>query len=123
MRIRSFDHVVLRVRSVDRSLAWYAEVLGLSTEREEDWRRGEAPFPSVRINADTVIDLVEQARTGENVDHFCLVVEGADMEALAASDRFDVVEGPARRWGARGEGTALYVRDPDGNVVELRSYS
>ncbi|MDQ4098568.1 MAG: VOC family protein [Actinomycetota bacterium] len=122
MRVRALDHLVLRVRSADRALAWYTGELGLTADREEEWRRGEAPFPSVRVDPGTVIDLVEREKTGENVDHFCLVVDGVDMEAMAASGRFDVVEGPAPRWGARGEGTALYVRDPDGNVVELRSY-
>jgi catechol 2,3-dioxygenase-like lactoylglutathione lyase family enzyme len=122
MRVRAFDHVVLRVDSADRALAWYAGTLGLRPEREEEWRRGDAPFPSVRVDAGTVIDLVERLRTGQNVDHFCLVVDDVDMEALASSGLFDVVDGPGRRWGARGDGTALYVRDPDGNVVELRSY-
>lgn len=122
MRPRSFDHLVLRVESADRSLAWYTAVLQLQAERVDEWRRGEAPFPSVRINADSVIDLVEEERTGENVGHFCLAVEDADMEELASSGRFDVVEGPAQRWGAKGTATALYVRDPDGNVIELRSY-
>jgi catechol 2,3-dioxygenase-like lactoylglutathione lyase family enzyme len=123
MRVRSFDHVVLRVGSADRALSWYTGSLGMAPEREDEWRRGEAPFPSVRVDAGTVIDLVERPPTGQNVDHFCLVVEDVDMEALASSGRFDVVDGPGRRWGARGEGTAVYVRDPDGNVIELRSYS
>jgi hypothetical protein len=57
-----------------------------------------------------------------NVDHFCLVVEPTDLDAVRASGEFDVVEGPVQRWGARGEATSLYVRDPDGNVVELRYY-
>jgi catechol 2,3-dioxygenase-like lactoylglutathione lyase family enzyme len=34
----------------------------------------------------------------------------------------DVVEGPVRRYGARGEGLSVYIRDPDGLVVELRHY-
>lgn len=122
MRVRSLDHVVLRVASADRALAWYTGALGLRPERDDEWRRGDAPFPSVRVDAGTVIDLVEQPPTGRNVDHFCLVVEDADLGALAASGDFDVVDGPDRRWGARGDGTAVYVRDPDGNVVELRSY-
>ncbi len=42
--------------------------------------------------------------------------------ALAESGRFDVVGGPAELFGARGQGQALYVRDPDGNVIELRHY-
>lgn len=43
-----------------------------------------------------------------------------DLVGIAASGEFDVVEGPLRRFG--GDGTSLYVRDPDGLVVELRFY-
>jgi hypothetical protein len=50
-------------------------------------------------------------------DHLALPVGNA------ASARFDVVDGPDRRWAARGEGTADSVRDPDGVVVELRPYA
>jgi catechol 2,3-dioxygenase-like lactoylglutathione lyase family enzyme len=65
---------------------------------------------------------LQTARTGENADHFCLVVAPTDFDALKASGRFDVVDGPDRRFGARGDGTSLYIRDPDGNTVELRYY-
>jgi extradiol dioxygenase family protein len=44
------------------------------------------------------------------------------LEAVRASGRFEVVDGPAVRFGARGNGTSLYVRDPDRNTVELRHY-
>jgi catechol 2,3-dioxygenase-like lactoylglutathione lyase family enzyme len=50
------------------------------------------------------------------------VVEPTDLAAVVASGRFDVVEGPVTRWGARGDGASIYVRDPDGNLVELRYY-
>jgi hypothetical protein len=50
------------------------------------------------------------------------VIEPTDLDALAASGRFEVVGGPAQLFGARGEGVGMYVRDPDGNVVELRHY-
>lgn len=114
--------MVLRVADVKKSLAWYTAVLGLEPERLDDWSRGEAPFPSLRVTADTVIDLVEGERTGENMAHLCFVLDDTDVEALVSSGRFDVVEGPDQRWGARGTGTALYVRDPDDNVIELRTY-
>jgi catechol 2,3-dioxygenase-like lactoylglutathione lyase family enzyme len=117
------DHVVLNVADVERSLAWYCDELGLSAERVDEWRRGEVLFPSVRIDETTIIDLLRTDRTGQNVDHVCLVVEPTDLDALAASGRFDVTAGPARLFGARGEGVGLYVRDPDGNVVELRHYA
>jgi hypothetical protein len=74
------------------------------------------------LDAGTIIDLVRAPRTGENADHICLVVEPVDFDAVKASGRFVVVDGPARRYGARGVGTSLYIRDPDQNVVELRYY-
>ena len=43
----------------------------------------------------------------------------ADLEALD----IEIREGPLQRWGAHGDGTSLYIFDPDGNVVELRYYS
>jgi catechol 2,3-dioxygenase-like lactoylglutathione lyase family enzyme len=114
--------VVLNVADVERSLAFYCGELGLAPERVEEWRRGEVPFPSVRVDARTIIDLLAVPRTGENADHLCLVVEPLDLDALKASGRFEVVDGPAIRFGARGNGTSLYVHDPDGNTVELRYY-
>jgi catechol 2,3-dioxygenase-like lactoylglutathione lyase family enzyme len=117
------DHVVLNVADVERSLAWYCDVLGLEGARVDEWRRGEVLFPSVRLDESTIIDLLQTERTGQNVDHVCLVVEPTDLDAVAASGDFDVVGGPGRLFGARGEGVGLYVRDPDGNVVELRHYA
>ena len=116
------DHVVFTVDDVERSLAFYCGELGLAPVRVDQWRHQEAPFPSVRLDATTIIDLLGARRTGENVDHACLVVAPVDFEAIKASGRFVVVDGPARRYGARGEGTSLYIRDPDGNVIELRYY-
>jgi catechol 2,3-dioxygenase-like lactoylglutathione lyase family enzyme len=122
VRVVGFDHVVFNVADLERSIAFYRDELGLEPARVEEWRRGKAPFPSVRVNASTIIDLVPVPRSGENVSHICLVVEPADFDALKASGRFDVVDGPATRWGARGNATSLYIRDPDGNTVELRHY-
>jgi catechol 2,3-dioxygenase-like lactoylglutathione lyase family enzyme len=122
VKTRGLDHVVLRVADVERSLAWYSDELGCAPERVEEWRDGKVFFPSVRIDATTVIDLLQAPRADANVDHVCLVIEPEDLQALKDSGRFDVVDGPDTRWGAQGDGTSLYVRDPDGNVVELRHY-
>jgi catechol 2,3-dioxygenase-like lactoylglutathione lyase family enzyme len=116
------DHIVLLVADVERSVAWYAERLGLTPERLDEWRDGKVFFPSVRINDGTIIDILQGERSGKNIDHLCLTFEPLDLAALRDSGEFDVVEGPVQRWGARGEATSLYVRDPDGNVVELRHY-
>ena len=122
MQVRELDHIVLNVSDVERSLAWYTERLGLTPERVDEWRAGNAPFPSVRITDRCIIDLFGVERTGENLNHLCMVVDRADVDAVVADERFDVVDGPGHRWGARGDGWSVYVTDPDGNTVELRSY-
>lgn len=122
MRVHELDHIVLDVTDVERSLAWYTELLGLAPDRVDEWRAGDAPFPSVRINDRCIIDLFATSPTGENMNHVCLVVDPDDVDAIAADDRFDLIDGPVARWGARGDGRSVYVRDPDGNTVELRSY-
>lgn len=130
MRVTAFDHLVLNVADIERALAFYTGPLGLQPERVEEWRSGQAPFPSVRVSPTTVIDLVEGPRTDlvggpraeSNVDHICLVVDPLDWQDVIDSGTFTVLEGPAPRWGARGSAQSLYVRDPDGNTVELRWY-
>jgi catechol 2,3-dioxygenase-like lactoylglutathione lyase family enzyme len=129
VQVTGLDHAVLLVEDTERSLAWYIGVLGLQGERVDEWRDGKVFFPSVRINATTVIDILPRAPGAErapevqrNIDHVCLVIEPTDMQALAASGAFTVVDGPDTRWGAQGDATSLYVLDPDGNVVELRHY-
>jgi len=125
VRVTGFDHLVVACADVELSLAWYVVHLGLAPVAVDAWRLGNAPFPSVRVNAGTIIDLIASpggVPDDGRLDHICLVIDEIDLDALAASGEFDVVEGPARRSGARGEGTSLYVRDPDGLVVELRYY-
>jgi catechol 2,3-dioxygenase-like lactoylglutathione lyase family enzyme len=120
MKVTGFDHVVVNCADIERSLAWYCDVLGLEPVRVDEWRRGEVLFPSVRVNAETIIDLFPAARTGENVNHFCLVVEPVDLDALAG--RFPGAQRADGLFGAQGFASSLYVQDPDGNTIELRYY-
>ncbi len=122
MRVVDLDHVVLNVADVERSLAFYTGPLGLEPTRVDEWRAGRVPFPSVRINDRTIIDLMSKPRGESNVDHICLVVEPLDWQEVIDSGAFTVLEGPVGRWGARGEAQSVYVADPDGNTVELRWY-
>lgn len=129
--ITAMDHIVLRVRDVEESLRFYSELLGLPTERVAQWRAGEVRFPSVRLNADTIIDLFasDQEPIGKagprNQDHYCMVIAPTDMDALKAEFEalgVGIQAGPGKRWGAHGDGISLYIYDPDDNVVELRHY-
>jgi catechol 2,3-dioxygenase-like lactoylglutathione lyase family enzyme len=122
IHVTGLDHIVLRVADMERSVAWYRDELGLVTIRLDEWRAGTAPFVSMRLDEGTIIDLQQGDITGINMDHVALVVEGTDLAALAASGRFGQVGPPLRLFGARGVGTGIYLRDPDGHTVELRSY-
>lgn len=120
--MHEIDHIVLNVADAERSLAWFTDLLDLDEVRVDEWRSGSAPFPSARIHAGCIIDLFEVERTGENLNHVCLVVDRADVDAVVDDDRFEVVDGPGPRFGARGDGWSVYILDPDHNTVELRSY-
>ena len=124
VQVTGFDHIVLNVADVEVSAAWYQDKLGLELVRIEEWRRGEVLFPSLRIDATTLIDLLAAERTGENLNHFAVVVDTDDLQAVVDRGEFDLAGPPypSDLFGARGQGLGIYVKDPDGNTVELRTY-
>ena len=123
VQVSGLDHVVLNVADPRATAQWYVDQLGCTVERLAEWEAGDALFLSVRVDDTMVFDLLAADRTGVNVDHVCVVVDpDTDLAQVAASGEFEVVMGPVRVWGARGMGDGLYVRDPDGNTVELRVY-
>ncbi|HMJ75995.1 MAG TPA: VOC family protein [Iamia sp.] len=121
LTVTGIDHIVLQVPEVAPVVAWYHDELGLAVERLEEFEAGQAVFVTVRIDATTIIDVLPGERTGENVNHFAVVIE-EDVDELAASGRFVVEVGPADLSGAQGQGRSIYVRDPADNLVELRNY-
>jgi glyoxylase I family protein len=135
IRITELDHIVLNVSDIDRSVKFYTDVLGLQAERLEDFKAGKVGFPSVRINADTIIDLfpiksgAREQNTGEkrdgNLNHFCMVVGKEDFSSIVdylKANAITIREGPISRWGARGRAVSVYFLDPDGNEIEIRCY-
>jgi catechol 2,3-dioxygenase-like lactoylglutathione lyase family enzyme len=133
------DHVVLWVEDPERAVGFYAEVVGLTPVRAEEYRAGRAPFPSARVSPDTLLDLVPRASAGavdavtgapasagHPVNHVCLALRAEDFEALhrRLEQRGIAVSAMLEgSFGARGVASrAFYFRDPDGNVLEVRHY-
>ncbi len=129
IRIRGLDHVVLRVADMDRAIAFYRDVLGCHEERRID------AIGLVQMRAGSaLVDLLDAhgalgrqggppaGESARNMDHFCVRIEGFDEAELRQHLEAHGVEpgdvGP--RYGADGTGPSMYIRDPDGNVVELK---
>ena len=117
------DHIVLVVADVERSLAWYEHHFGLDGVRVDAWRAGSVPFPSLRVDVGMIIDLIpgDPRAEGSRLDHICFVVTEEDLDALRAAPDLSV-EAEGSRFGAQGVAQSIYVRDPDGLLVEARAY-
>jgi glyoxylase I family protein len=121
-KIAELDHLVLRCRDQALMLDFYTRVLGLHEERRLD------AIGLIQLRAGTsLIDLVPARDPpgggAVNVDHFCLGVTVSDLAAVIAYLRAQdvVVAGePALRYGARGTGLSIYIRDPEENTIELK---
>src|SRR6185437_6407591 len=123
------DHIVLRVAELDRMLAFYCGVLGCTVDKEQP----DLGLTQLRAGR-SLIDLVTLDGTlgrkggagagveGRNLDHVCLTIAPYDEAALQAhlADHGVAVIEAGLRYGAEGEGPSLYVRDPEGNVLELK---
>ena len=133
------DHVVLWVEDPLRSIAFYQDVVGLPGERVEEFRAGTAPFPSVRVTPDTLIDLMPISAApalnatpgspdsaGYRVNHVCLAFDRAGFEALRSrleAAGVAVLSELTSSFGAHGLAPhTFYFADPDGNVLEARYY-
>jgi len=133
------DHVVLWTDDPLRAVDFYERVVGLTPVRVEEFRGGQAPFPSVRVSAGSILDLMARpmapivdamtgsdASAGHPVNHVCLSMTQAEFtalrERLAAHD-VPMSAMTQQSFGAQGLApNAFYFRDPDGNVVEARHY-
>jgi catechol 2,3-dioxygenase-like lactoylglutathione lyase family enzyme len=129
IEIRGLDHVVLRVADVERSLRFYCGALGCTVERRSD----ALGLVQLRAGA-SLVDLVVldsplgrlggagPGAQGRNLDHFAVQLAAFDEAAIRAHLAAHAVEpgDVAPRYGALGTGPSMYVRDPDGNVVELK---
>jgi catechol 2,3-dioxygenase-like lactoylglutathione lyase family enzyme len=133
------DHVVLHVADPIKSAEWFQRVVGLEPVRLEEFTRGDAPFPSVRISEDAIIDLSPLSSApalerdthapgsvGHRVNHVCIALTRAEYDALDERLRADGKDTSARispTYGARGWAPEnFYFTDLDDNVIEARYY-
>ncbi len=122
MQARTLDHIVLEIKNLEASLNFYHQLLGMETVRLDSYYAGTAPFPSVKIG-NTLIDLFVTDSPQVGLNHFCVEVSNPIAEILGELKQHDIAyENLGQRFGALGEGTSVYIKDPDGYTVEIRTY-
>jgi glyoxylase I family protein len=131
IRIRSIDHIVLRTARLEEMIEFYCMVLGCTVERTLP---DEIGLSQLRAG-DALIDIITTegqlgragggvpAQTGNNLDHFCLQIEPfQEAELLQYLSEHDIhSDGFETRYGAQGFGPSIYIKDPDGNTIELKA--
>jgi catechol 2,3-dioxygenase-like lactoylglutathione lyase family enzyme len=123
--IIGIDHIVLTVPDLERTLAFYTQVLGMRMLREPD-RPAALTFGSQKINVHAEARTFEPkaARPTAGSADFCLLTDRPLADWLSDLERHGVaVElGPVERTGARGPMRSIYFRDPDFNLIEVSKY-
>lgn len=132
IKIEAIDHIVIRIVDLGKMLDFYCGVLGCEIERREEnigliqLRAGSALIDLVPVDG----ELGAQGGAapwngGHNMEHFCLRLVHFDVEAISRYlNNSDVPPGEVKsRYGAQGQGPSIYIKDPEGNVVELKGGS
>lgn len=123
--LERIDHVLLIVKGLERALVFYRDVLGcrivdsLPEYGMVELRAGGSMIDLVDIGAREGAWARPDVAGGRNVDHLCLAISGASeptLRAHLAAHAVEIVEEDARE-----DGLSLYVRDPSGNTIELKS--
>jgi catechol 2,3-dioxygenase-like lactoylglutathione lyase family enzyme len=130
IRVLGLDHIVLRAKNAVTMIDFYTNILGCAVERDMSAELGLTQLRAGRSLIDIVsVDSTLGRKggpapdsTGNNLDHFCLQIEKIDeailIEFLIA--RNVTVGDFERRYGADGYGRSVYIRDPEGNIIELK---
>jgi glyoxylase I family protein len=123
--IVGIDHVVLRAADPTKLERFYLDALGLTFEK----RQGE--LAQLRAG-NALIDIVPadeagpaggtSSTGGANLDHLCLRIEPFDQAAITKhlAKHHVACGAETLRYGAEGEGPSIYLRDPEGNGIELK---
>jgi catechol 2,3-dioxygenase-like lactoylglutathione lyase family enzyme len=124
------DHLVITCRDVEIAASWYQRVLGMEREEFGPHRRTSLRFGGQKINLRPVSATQEEWFTGAaggvpGTDDLCFVVtmKSEQVAEYLRACGVTIELGPVAKAGALGPIMSCYCRDPDGNLIEIASYS
>jgi len=125
IRIDSLDHLVLTVKDISRTCSFYRQVLGMQ-EISFGGDRKALKFGNHKINVHEygkeIEPKAEHPMPGSADLCFITPTPIEDVEKHIRACGINIVEGPVRRAGAKGTILSIYLRDPDGNLIELSNF-
>lgn len=125
MKIDRVDHLVLTVRDIQVSCEFYSQVLGMQIATFDNDRKA-LHFGAQKINLHQAGNEFEPKALSPTVGSgdLCFVTEAPLLQVIdhIQSQGVELLEGPVRRTGAMGPMESIYLRDPDGNLIEIASY-
>ncbi len=125
MNIESIDHIVLTVKDIDATCAFYTQALGLTVTAFAGGRKALS-FGSQKINLHQYGKEFEPKATmptpGSGDLCFITGVPVSQVIEHLARCGVEILEGPVQRTGAVGPIRSVYFRDPDGNLLEVSNY-
>ncbi|MCK0167589.1 VOC family protein [Jannaschia sp. S6380] len=126
MRVEALDHLVLTVADPEATAEWYRTVLGMRIDRfdaADGTRRTALAFGRQKINLHRAGAEFEPkaARPGPGSADLCFLTDMplGEWQDHLRRQAVAIEDGPVARTGAQGPITSLYVRDPDGNLIEI----
>lgn len=124
-KIKSIDHIVLTVKNIEKTVEFYTAVLGMEKEVFKE-NRVALKFGHQKINLHELGKEFEPKafNVKEGSADLCFISETSVVEFKHHIEQLGVkvIEGPVKRTGAMGEINSIYLRDPDGNLVEIANY-
>ena len=126
VKVSALDHLVLTVADISATLAFYTDILGMTPQTftpANGTPRHALRFGAQKINLHPAAAPFDPkaAHPGPGTADLCFLSETAlaDWQDHLAAKEIAVTQGPVRRTGAMGPILSLYLRDPDGNLIEI----
>ncbi|WP_096386888.1 VOC family protein [Hafnia sp. CBA7124] len=123
LKLSALDHLVLTVANIDKSVQFYQQVLGMGVETFGSEGRTALTFGEQKINlhaAKSPFRPYAKHPTPGSADLCFITVQPLQEVVLwVIGCGVEIIEGPVTRTGASGKISSIYLRDPDGNLIEI----